>query len=528
MSAGSPPRVLVVWCPDWPVTAAGVALGEPAVVVHANRVVAVSPAARHDGVVPGLRRREAQSRCPGLAVVAHDPTRDARAFEPVLQAVAALTPQVELTEPGVCTFGTRGPSRYYGGDEALARRAAGLAAAALGPNLAVAGPPGVGVADGRFAAALAARHAAGADPLIVAPGGSAGFLAPLPVTALDDPELVDLLPRLGLRTLGALAALPAADVVARFGPAGRLAHRRASGQDDRPVDARPPPPDLAVQMELDPPVTDVGPVAFAGKHLADELSARLGARGLACTRLLVVAETEHGERQERLWRHEHAFTAAALTERVRWQLEGWAGAGNQAPTGGITLLRLVPDEVVPDGGRQLGFWGGLTQADERAARAAARLMGLLGPEAVTVPEWRGGRDPGAVVASVPAAAVDLAERVTAVVAPKGAGPWPGRLPAPAPASVLSEQVAAEVLDGDGRVVRVTGRGQPSAPPARLAVGGGRARRVVAWAGPWPADERWWDPATHRRRARFQLLTDDGAAHLAVVEAGRWWLEAVYD
>jgi protein ImuB len=52
--------------------------------------------------------------------------------------------------------------------------------------------------------------------------------------------------------------------------------------------------------------------------------------------------------------------------------------------------------------------------------------------------------------------------------------------------------------------------------------------VVAWAGPWPADERWWDPATHRRRARFQLLTDDGAAHLAVVEAGRWWLEAVYD
>jgi protein ImuB len=51
---------------------------------------------------------------------------------------------------------------------------------------------------------------------------------------------------------------------------------------------------------------------------------------------------------------------------------------------------------------------------------------------------------------------------------------------------------------------------------------------VAWAGPWPADERWWDPANHRRRARFQLLTDDGAAHLAVVEAGRWWLEAVYD
>ena len=76
-----PPRVLVVWCPDWPVTAAGVAPGEPAAVVHANRVVAASPAARDENVLPGIRRREAQSRCPELVVVAHDPARDARAAE---------------------------------------------------------------------------------------------------------------------------------------------------------------------------------------------------------------------------------------------------------------------------------------------------------------------------------------------------------------------------------------------------------------------------------------------------------------
>ena len=35
--------------------------------------------------------------------------------------------------------------------------------------------------------------------------------------ALDRPELTDLLRRLGLRTLGDFAALPAADVLARFG-----------------------------------------------------------------------------------------------------------------------------------------------------------------------------------------------------------------------------------------------------------------------------------------------------------------------
>src|SRR5207247_687602 len=82
--------------------------------------------------------------------------------------------------------------------------------------------------------------------------------------------------------------------------------------------------------------------------------------------------------------------AAALADRVRWQLDGWlTTTWADRPTGGIALLRLVPDEVVPDDGRQLGFWGGAREADERAARAVARLQGLLGPDAVAVPEQRG-------------------------------------------------------------------------------------------------------------------------------------------
>ncbi|HEX9991714.1 MAG TPA: hypothetical protein VGB14_02175, partial [Acidimicrobiales bacterium] len=80
-------RTLVAWCPDWPVVAAGHGPGDPVAVVHANRVVACSPAARSEGVRLGLRRREAQARCPQLIAVADDPGRDARAFEPVVAAV---------------------------------------------------------------------------------------------------------------------------------------------------------------------------------------------------------------------------------------------------------------------------------------------------------------------------------------------------------------------------------------------------------------------------------------------------------
>ena len=52
--------------------------------------------------------------------------------------------------------------------------------------------------------------------------------------------------------------------------------------------------------------------------------------------------------------------------------------------------------------------------------------------------------------------------------------------------------------------------------------------VTAWAGPWPVTERWWQPHAARRRARFQLVTEDGARWLVAVQDGRWLIEARYD
>ena len=64
----------------------------PMAVMAANRVVAASLAAREEGVGPGLRRREAQARCPPLALVPTDPAQEARAFEDVLRAIEHFTP----------------------------------------------------------------------------------------------------------------------------------------------------------------------------------------------------------------------------------------------------------------------------------------------------------------------------------------------------------------------------------------------------------------------------------------------------
>jgi protein ImuB len=85
-----------------------------------------------------------------------------------------------------------------------------------------------------------------------------------------------------------------------------------------------------------------------------------------------------------------------------------------------------------------------------------------------------------------------------------------------------------VVDQVGSPVTVSGRGAVARPPATLSVEGGQPRAVVAWAGPWLVEERWWDPLERRRRARFQLATEDGQAHLVYLEDGRWWVEATYD
>ena len=318
-------------------------------------------------------------------------------------------------------------------------------------------------------------------------------------------------------------------MLARFGTEGQTAWRLAGGLDERPPALAPPPEDLTVSVELDPPAETVAPAAFLARGLAEELHDRLWARGSACTRVVIGAETEHGERLERVWRAEGSLTAGAIADRLRWQLDGWLqGSARHRPTAGISRLWLTPDEVVPAGGRQLGFWGSDAATVDRASRAVARVQGLLGVGSVSVPEWRGSRDPATQVALIPAEAVDLTAERPGAGRDRVEGPWPGALPAPSPAWVHHDPVAAELVDADDEPVTVSGRGALSAPPMRLSVEGNPWTDVIAWAGPWPLEERWWDTARRRRRARLQLVTTDGQARLATLERGKWHVEATYD
>jgi protein ImuB len=456
----------------------------------------------------------------------------------------------------------------------------------------------------------------------VASGRTREFLSGVPVEALDSalsgfsapsqgpgagsgtarPELTDLLRRLGIKTLGDFAALPAADVLSRFGFDGALAHRLAGGYDHRPLAVRTPPPDLDVTQTYDEPLERVDVAAFAGRALAERLHERLAAHGLACTRLGIDAVTADGQELHRVWRHDGMLTAGAIAERVRWQLDGWlTGARRGAPappTAGLVRLRLIPDGVLVHLGLQAGLWGDAGAERERAHRALSRIQGLLGPDAVVTAVPRGGRSaddqvrlvpwgdervpdrpaaqppepiPGHVTVPVlaepagppatglrlvappagppptapagprrvrPLAAVRPAPPVTAADdqrpgekeprRPPVLPPWPGRLPKPAAALVLTRPRAAVVVDAAGVPVRVSARLELTGEPARLLIGTEPPVEITGWAGPWPVDERWWAPAEARRRARFQIGLADGRAFLLSLSGGHWAVEAIYD
>ena len=248
----------------------------------------VSLAAEAFGVHPGMRLGEALARCPRLALVAPDPAGVADFWERLLVRLESIGAAVEPERPGLVCFDAHGLLRLHGGLEGVlsaARRALRV-------------PARIGVAPSRFAAVAAATRARARRPMIVSNGfgvarlggppdrdrGRAqarAFLAPLPVALLRArPALADLpeaLERLGVTTLGELAALPPAALADRFGSAGLLAYELACGGDGA---LRPRPATEFLRESLELPEAGSGSQLERGLGLLiDRLLSRRERRG---------------------------------------------------------------------------------------------------------------------------------------------------------------------------------------------------------------------------------------------------------
>ena len=315
----------------------------------------VSLPAEAFGVHPGMRLGEALARCPRLTLVPPDPAGVADSWERLLVRLESIGAEVEPERPGLACFEARGLVRLHGGIEGV------LAAARRALRV----PARYGVAPSRFAAVAAATRARVRRPVIVSGGRDQArqFLASMPVALLRArpalAELPEALERLGVGTLGELAALRAAALADRFGTAGLLAHELACGGDGA---LRPRPASELVRESLELPEAASGMQLERGLGLLiDRLLARRERRGRTLRAVVLSAVlVERGG----TWREQAVFREA-LADPVRMRLAlSPRLATIPAPA---EELRLAVERFGPPTSDQRGL------LDDPAAVRAARL-----------------------------------------------------------------------------------------------------------------------------------------------------------
>jgi protein ImuB len=375
----------------------------------AEKVGEVSLAAEAFGVHPGMRLGEALARCPRLMLVPPDPVGVADAWERLLVRLESMGAAVEPERPGLACFDAAGLLRLYGGIRGVLNAA----------RHALRTPARFGVAPSRFAAVAAATRArvrrpeivSGPDPAggrpVNAGGGSVhagggrvnaagrpvnaggtapstartqarAYLAPLPVALLRArpalAHLPDALERLGIKTLGELAALPAAALADRFGSDGLLAHELASGGDGA-LRPRPTAEYLRESLEL-PEATSGAQLEQGLGLLIDRLLARRERRGRTFRSVVLSAVLVE---QGGTWRDQVVFREA-LADPVRMRLV-LAPRVSLMPAP-AELLRIAVERFGPPASDQRALLQ--DPAEGRAARlreAIRQARAAAGPDA---------------------------------------------------------------------------------------------------------------------------------------------------
>jgi protein ImuB len=211
--------------------------------VERGIVVAATVLAERAGIVPGMRVADVRVLCDAALIRPVSEESIASALATLADVAASGGTRVEIGDRGRVYLDCDGHRLLHASESALATM---LAARADRQGFAIR----IGIADSKIAAAAAARETAGIR--IVPAGETAAFLAPLPIARLDpDPECAKRLALWGIRFIGDLARLPTGAVAHRLGPAGLALTRRARGEDDAPLAARPTPNAFEEALALD-------------------------------------------------------------------------------------------------------------------------------------------------------------------------------------------------------------------------------------------------------------------------------------
>jgi protein ImuB len=334
----------------------------------------------------------------------------------------------------------------------------------------------------------------------------------------------------GLRTLGELAALPDAELVARFGRPARAWQAMARGADERPLVPALEAERFEGTLELEWPIEGQEPLSFVLTRLLEPLSTRLERRdrGAAVlhvrlrlvTRLPGAPADVHARRLELPTPIRDVRTLRTL---ALLDLE------SHPPDAAIDAVTVFI-EPTPARVLQHGLFVRARPQPEQMATLVARLNALMGQDRVGTPVAVDSYRPGAF---------EMAPFTEPMASSPGSGlsapGAPSAVPLAAALRRWRRPIAARVVVEQGRPARVT--------TDRRAIAGGA---VLYASGPWRTSGAWWasgesdnvgaagarggSPTRSWNRDEWEVALADGASYRLFEdrETGRWFIEAVLD
>lgn len=355
--------------PDVRASACVVMEGDPPL----EQVCSLTRKARALGVARGMTRVEVET-FPQVVMLARSQEEEAAAQTVLLECAAGFSPRVEeCSEAGMflCVADIAGTEKLFGPPATLAQNLiARIGALGIAAQIAI---------SRNFAAAVVA--AKGLDPRkpvrMIPAGEEKDALASLPLEVLNlTEEQAETLELWGIRSLGALAALPEKELIARMGQAGLRLRQRARGQLSHlflPVE---PNFVLTERMELDSAIEALDALLFILNLLLEQLILRAATRVLVLASVTLTLNLEGGAAHTRTVR-----PALPTNDRQLWLKLLHLDLEAHPPQAAIVAVTL---EAEPGAGSkvQLGLFSPRLPEPSRLDVTLARLSALVGKENV--------------------------------------------------------------------------------------------------------------------------------------------------
>jgi protein ImuB len=465
---------------------------------HGPVIHATNRAARLTGISKGARVVDIRAIRPDLRVEYADLAGDRRTMERLMLWARRWCPWTAMDGPDGLILNTTGSDHLLGGEAAmLVEIETRLSLLGLTAQLAVAPTWGAAWALARHGAV---RTICGADQV-------AAQLAPLPVTGLRlDGDTLLLLQRLGLKTIGALAAVPRLSLARRFVQAALPANPllrldQATGAMAEPVASVNAPRRIRAEARLPEPIQD--PTHYL-PALCDDLCAQLAHAGLGCRKLHLTVYRTDGEVSM-------VDLVIASGSRDAHHLHGlFKGKLDKINPGfGFDLITLDAGMVEPLGTPQARLDGG-GEDDLRLPHLIDRLAARFGTKVVKQP-------------------ILLASHI-----PERAENWGGgAMTAPTPPKLTKERpIRLLTKPEEIRVLYAV----PEGPPAQF-IWRRQTHRVARYEGPERIAPEWWIDRPGTRLRDYFRIEDQAGRRFWLYREGlhedgrggdpRWFLQGMF-